>query len=162
MVEAGVALAETVSYGSAGTVEFVVDADTEDFFFLEMNTRIQVEHAVTEAVCGLDLVGLQLAFAAGRRLGSEVFRRLVPPRGHAIEVRICAENPARMFLPSPGRLARLRLPEASAGIRIDIGVREGDDVTPHYDSMIAKVISHASTRGEVSTPEEKCIGGPEQ
>jgi acetyl/propionyl-CoA carboxylase alpha subunit len=148
MTAAAVALAEAVNYRSAGTVEFVVDADTEEFFFLEMNTRIQVEHPVTEAVTGLDLVAMQLRLAAGDPSLNDLTQDEVKLAGHAIELRIYAENPARMFLPSPGRLAHLRFPEALEGVRIDTGVREGDVITPHYDPMIAKVIGHGASRDE--------------
>ena len=141
MAAAAVALARQERYRSAGTIEFVLDDDTGAFYFLEMNTRIQVEHPVTELVTGLDLVAMQLRLAMGEHLSADIPRH----GGHAIEVRICAENPAKMFLPSPGRIARLVLPEGD-GIRVDTGVREGDAVTPNYDSMIAKVIVHAATR----------------
>jgi len=150
MTAAAVALAAAVNYHSAGTIEFVVDADTEDFFFLEMNTRIQVEHPVTEAVTGLDLVAMQLKLAAGDPGLKDLTQDDVKVAGHAIEVRIYAENPARMFLPSPGRLAHLRFPEGMDGLRIDTGVREGDVITPHYDPMIAKVIGHGASREEAT------------
>ncbi|TSD90046.1 ATP-grasp domain-containing protein [Mycobacterium sp. KBS0706] len=144
MTAAAVALAEAVRYRGAGTMEFVVDADSEAFFFLEMNTRIQVEHPVTEAVTGLDLVALQLRLAAGEdpALRQEDIRQ----QGHAIECRLYAENPAKMFLPQPGTLARLALPEGMRGIRVDTGVRQGDAVTPFYDPMIAKIIAHGPDR----------------
>ncbi|WP_026872894.1 acetyl-CoA carboxylase biotin carboxylase subunit [Inquilinus limosus] len=144
MTAAAVALAEAVRYRGAGTMEFVVDADSEDFFFLEMNTRIQVEHPVTEAVTGLDLVALQLRLAAGEDLSLR--QEDIRQRGHAIECRLYAENPAKMFLPQPGTLARLVLPEGLEGIRVDTGVREGDAVTPFYDPMIAKIIAHGPDR----------------
>ena len=144
MASAAVALAAAQRYRGAGTVEFVVDARTEEFFFLEMNTRIQVEHGVTEMVTGVDLVQWQIRLAAGTaaRLTQQDIRRT----GAAIECRLYAENPAKHFLPSPGRLARLRLPAASAQLRIDTGVREGDTVTPYYDPMIAKLIAHGADR----------------
>jgi 3-methylcrotonyl-CoA carboxylase alpha subunit len=145
ITRAAVKLAEAVAYRGAGTVEFVVDADTESFFFLEMNTRIQVEHPVTEAVTGLDLVDLQLRLAAGGLTADDLPQSSITQRGHAIEVRLYAENPAKMFLPSPGTLSRLRFPE---GVRVDTGVREGDRITPHFDPMIAKLISHGATRSE--------------
>ena len=144
MTAAAVALAEAVRYRGAGTIEFVVDDDSQGFFFLEMNTRIQVEHPVTEAVTGLDLVGLQLRLAAGEALALR--QEEIRPSGHAIECRLYAENPARMFLPQPGTLTRLVLPEGMAGIRVDTGVRQGDAVTPFYDPMIAKIIAHGSDR----------------
>jgi len=144
MTTAAVALAEAVRYRGAGTMEFVVDADSEAFFFLEMNTRIQVEHPVTEAVTDLDLVALQLRLAAGEAL--ELRQEDIRQQGHAIECRLYAENPAKMFLPQPGTLARLALPEGMAGIRVDTGVRQGDAVTPFYDPMIAKIIAHGPDR----------------
>jgi acetyl-CoA carboxylase biotin carboxylase subunit len=145
MAGAAVALAQQVRYRSAGTIEFVLDDDSGEFFFLEMNTRIQVEHPVTELVTGLDLVAMQLRLAMGQDIA--IAQDSVQQGGHAIEVRICAENPAKMFLPSPGRIARLVLPHGD-GVRVDTGVREGDSVTPYYDSMLAKLIVHAPTRPE--------------
>ena len=144
MTTAAVALAEAVRYRGTGTMEFVVDADSEAFFFLEMNTRIQVEHPVTETVTGLDLVALQLRLAAGEDLALR--QEDIWQQGHAIECRLYAENPAKMFLPQPGTLARLALPEGMAGIRVDTGVRQGDAVTPFYDPMIAKIIAHGPDR----------------
>lgn len=146
MAEACVALAKQERYRGAGTIEFVLDDDTGEFFFLEMNTRIQVEHPVTEMLTGLDLVAMQLRQAMGEHLGPVFPQAGLQRSGHAIEVRICAENPAKMFLPSPGKITRLVLPEAGPGVRVDTGVREGDTVTPYYDSMIAKLIVHASDR----------------
>jgi 3-methylcrotonyl-CoA carboxylase alpha subunit len=145
MAEAAAALAAQERYAGAGTVEFVVDAETGEFFFLEMNTRIQVEHPVTEMTTGIDLVELQIRLARGDDF-SDFAQEKVKPRGSAIECRIYAENPERIFLPSPGRLATFRLPEPSASVRIDTGVREGDQITPHYDPMIAKLIAHGSSR----------------
>jgi 3-methylcrotonyl-CoA carboxylase alpha subunit len=146
MAGAAVALARAVRYCSAGTVEFVLDDDTGAFAFLEMNTRIQVEHPVTEMLTGLDLVGLQIRLAMGEPLGASLRQEAVRSAGHAIEVRICAENPARMFLPSPGRITRLTFPAATPEVRVDTGVRAGDTVTPYYDSLIAKLIVHAPDR----------------
>jgi 3-methylcrotonyl-CoA carboxylase alpha subunit len=137
------ALAAAVGYRSAGTIEFVVDDETKEFFFLEMNTRIQAEHPVTEMIARVDLVQLQLRLARGEDVAPAL--EGVTARGHAIECRLCAENPERMFLPSPGRISRLALPEAP-GLRIDTGVREGDTVTPFYDSLLAKIIVHAPDR----------------
>jgi 3-methylcrotonyl-CoA carboxylase alpha subunit len=143
MGEAAVAAARSIRYVGAGTVEFIAGRDGT-FYFMEMNTRLQVEHPVTEMITGLDLVKLQLAVAAGEPLP---FRQKdLACRGHAIEARIYAENPAKNFLPSTGRLRHLHMPAASefsaAGgpVRVDSGVREGDAITPHYDPMIAKVI----------------------
>jgi acetyl/propionyl-CoA carboxylase alpha subunit len=146
MARAAAALARQERYRSAGTIEFVLDDDTGDFYFLEMNTRIQVEHPVTEMLTGLDLVAMQLRLAMGEPLGATLRQDDVTRHGHAIEVRICAENPARMFLPSPGRITRLAFPDTGDGVRVDSGVREGDTVTPYYDSMLAKLIVHAPDR----------------
>jgi 3-methylcrotonyl-CoA carboxylase alpha subunit len=144
MESAAVALTENQRYSGAGTVEFIVDADTNEFFFLEMNTRIQVEHGVTEAITGWDLVQAQILLAAGRlkRLEQSAIRR----RGAAVECRLYAENPAKNFMPSPGKLAKFVLPEAVEGLRIDTGVRAGDAISPFYDPMIAKFIAWGNDR----------------
>jgi acetyl/propionyl-CoA carboxylase alpha subunit len=139
MSEAAVAFARAIGYVNAGTAEFMLDG--RDFFFLELNGRIQVEHPVTELVTGLDLVAAQLRVAAGERLRVETTQS---PSGHAVEVRLYAEDP-RSFLPQAGRVERLRLP---AGIRVDAGVAEGDEVGTAYDPMIAKLIAHGPTRDE--------------
>jgi acetyl/propionyl-CoA carboxylase alpha subunit len=144
MAEAATRLTREQRYRGAGTIEFVVDADTLEFFFLEMNTRIQVEHPVTEMNTGRDLVAMQIDLARRRLTGLR--QDEITARGHAIECRIYAENPARNFMPSPGRLARFDLPAASVDVRIDSGFRAGDEVTFFYDPMIAKVIAHADTR----------------
>ena len=144
LAEAAVRLCRAVNYASAGTVEFIVDVECGDFYFLEMNTRIQVEHPVTEMVTGTDLVAMQIQLAAGRL--DRLEQADVKLNGAAIECRLYAENPARMFLPSPGPLTRFRLPAESDGLRIDTGYREGDMVTPHYDPMIAKIIAWGSDR----------------
>jgi 3-methylcrotonyl-CoA carboxylase alpha subunit len=145
MATAAVALARQQRYAGAGTVEFIVDARTHEFFFLEMNTRIQVEHPVTEMVTGVDLVALQLKLAGGDPLHA-LDQQAVQASGHAVECRIYAENPAKMFLPSPGRLNRLVLPAPGPGVRIDTGVREGDTITAYYDPMIAKLICFGPDR----------------
>jgi propionyl-CoA carboxylase alpha chain len=146
MGEQAVALAKAVKYQSAGTVEFVVGKD-RSFYFLEMNTRLQVEHPVTEMVTGLDLVELMIRVAAGERLPftqDEVRRD-----GWAVECRINAEDPLRGFLPSTGRLVRYTPPEPREGrVRVDTGVDEGDEISMYYDSMIAKLITHGATRRE--------------
>jgi propionyl-CoA carboxylase alpha chain len=142
-----VALAKAVGYDSAGTVEFVAGQD-KTFFFLEMNTRLQVEHPVTELVTGIDLVEQMIRIAAGEKLN--VAQRHVTFAGAAVETRIYAEDPSRNFLPSTGRLVRYRPPaEGSADgvtVRIDSGIQEGGEISIYYDPMIAKLITHAGTR----------------
>ena len=138
---AAVDLCKTVGYVGAGTVEFLVAGD--EFFFLEMNTRIQVEHPVTELVTGLDLVGRQVDVARGEPLG--ITQEDLGLRGHAIEARLYAEDPAQGFMPSPGTLVDLILP-SGPGIRVDTGVASGGAVTEHYDPMIAKIIAYGETR----------------
>ena len=147
MGRAAVGAARSVGYVGAGTVEFIADARgdlrSDGFYFMEMNTRLQVEHPVTEAVTGLDLVELQFRIAAGEALP---FRQGdLALRGHAVEARLYAEDPERGFLPSTGKLWALR-PPAGEGIRVDTGVREGDEVTSHYDPMLAKIIAHGPSR----------------
>src|SRR3954467_1420184 len=140
MSDAAVAFARAIGYESAGTAEFVLDG--RDFWFLELNARIQVEHPVTELVTGVDIVREQLRIASGETLSKAVTD--CPLRGHAVEVRLYAEDP-RSFLPQAGRLERLRLPE---GIRVDSGVREGDEIGTAYDPMIAKLVAAGDTREE--------------
>jgi urea carboxylase len=141
LFEHAVALGRAVSYRSAGTVEFVVDDDTGTFYFLEVNTRLQVEHPVTELVTGLDLVEWMLRVAAGEPLPLDV----PVPRGHAVEVRLYAEDPARGFRPSAGLLTDVSFPP---GVRVDGWVERGTEVPPYYDPMLAKVIAHGATREE--------------
>lgn len=148
MTEAAVALARTVNYRGAGTIEFIVDGDTGEFFFLEMNTRIQVEHPVTEQVTGTDLVLMQLDLAAGRLNSVDWPQERIVQRGHAIEVRLYAENPERMFLPWPGRVVIFSLPEGEPDIRVETGLRAGDAITASFDPMIAKLIGYGATREE--------------
>ena len=144
MGEAAVAAARAVGYVGAGTVEFVANSD--GFFFLEMNTRLQVEHPVTEMITGLDLVEWQLRVAAGERL--PLVQDAIRIDGHAIEARIYAEDPSRDFAPSTGRLALFRAPPASDAVRIDTGFATGDDVSTHYDALLAKLICRGRTRDE--------------
>jgi len=145
MGAAAVAAARAVDYVGAGTVEFIVGPDGE-FFFMEMNTRLQVEHPVTEETLGLDLVEWQLRVAAGEAL--PLRQEDVHAQGHAIEVRLYAEDPEQNFLPGSGKLLRLRLPETSRHVRLDGGVIEGDTVTIFYDPMIAKLIVHDRDRAQ--------------
>ncbi len=141
---AAVSLAREVRYRNAGTVEFLVD-EAGDFRFLEVNTRLQVEHPVTELVTGVDLVHLQLWLAAGRSLANLLPEGRPALRGHALEARICAEDPQHNFLPAAGRLAVCVEPEGP-GVRVDSGFGQGDEIPAHYDSLLAKVIVHASDR----------------
>ena len=138
-----VAAAQAVGYQNAGTVEFIIDPETRRFFFLEMNTRLQVEHPVTELVTGLDLVQWQIRIAAGERLPIE--QNDLRQRGHALECRIYAEDPAAGFLPATGPLLRFIEPEGP-GIRIDSGYTSGDQISIHYDPLIAKLVTHAESR----------------
>ena len=144
MGEVAVRAAKAVRYRGAGTVEFLVDAK-RDFYFLEMNTRLQVEHPVTELVTGLDLVRLQIEVARGEDL--PLAQGEVQRRGHAIEARICAENPWKQFLPSPCTILELRTP-SGPGLREDSGVYEGFTVPAFYDALLAKLIAWAPTRDE--------------
>ena len=145
MGDAAVKAAQAIDYVNAGTVEFIVDPDGQ-FYFMEINTRLQVEHPVTELVTGLDLVEWQLRVASSEAL--PLTQDDIRQQGHAIEVRLYAEDPEAGFLPGSGRLERLALPEASPGVRIDAGVVEGDTVTIFYDPMIAKLIVHGADRME--------------
>jgi propionyl-CoA carboxylase alpha chain len=146
MGKAAVALAKAVQYRSTGTVEFIVDAK-RNFYFLEMNTRLQVEHPVTEMVTGLDLVELMIRIAAGEKL--PFTQRDLHVKGWAIEARIYAEDPRRDFLPSPGRLVRYREPSGD-GIRVDSGVYEGAEISLHYDPMIAKLAAAGKNRAQAA------------
>jgi 3-methylcrotonyl-CoA carboxylase alpha subunit len=143
MGAAAVAAARAVGYVGAGTVEFISEGDA--FYFMEMNTRLQVEHPVTEMITGQDLVEWQLCVAAGQPLPLQQAELRIA--GHAVEARLYAEDPARKFFPATGTLLRLRPPQAEPDLRIDTGVREGDAVTVHYDPMIAKVIAWGEDRG---------------
>ena len=155
MGDAAVAAARAVNYVGAGTVEFIVEQSVSGamtFHFMEMNTRLQVEHPVTEAITGLDLVEWQLRVASGEPL--PLLQHQLRLSGHAIEARICAENPDNNFLPATGRLEVYALPACSTferadhGVRVDSGVRQGDAISPYYDSMVAKLIVHGDTREE--------------
>ncbi len=141
--EAGVRFAERLAYRGAGTVEFLVDMERNAFYFLEMNARIQVEHPVTEAVTGVDLVAEQIAIAEGAGLRLE--QGDVHPRGCAVECRVNAEDPARDFQPSPGRVTEVAWP-AGPGIRVDTYIGSGSRIPPFYDSLMAKVIAHGPDR----------------
>ncbi len=142
MWAAAVAAARAVEYVGVGTVEYLVDGS--GFWFLEMNTRLQVEHGVTELVTGLDLVGLQIGVAAGRPLpfGQEA----VATAGHAVEVRLCAESPREGYRPTPGTAEWVRWPEG-AGVRVDAGIESGSVVSPAYDSLVAKLLAWGEDRG---------------
>jgi 3-methylcrotonyl-CoA carboxylase alpha subunit len=160
MGEAAVAAARAVNYVGAGTVEFIVEQRADgsmNFFFMEMNTRLQVEHPVTEAITGLDLVEWQLRVASGEKL--PLAQEQLRIHGHAIEARICAETPDNNFLPATGTLhvykkpvhtafERANMSDTGVAVRIDDGVREGDAISPYYDSMVAKLIVHGATREE--------------
>jgi acetyl-CoA carboxylase biotin carboxylase subunit len=143
LTTAAVTGAKAAGYANAGTVEFIVTG--ADFYFLEMNTRLQVEHPVTEEVTGLDIVQAQLRVAGGARL--EWTQDEIGQRGHSIECRIYAEDPAKRFLPSPGRLTRLVMP-TGPGIRVECGVAEGVEVSVHYDPLLAKLVASGATRDE--------------
>jgi 3-methylcrotonyl-CoA carboxylase alpha subunit len=142
MGDAAVAAARAVNYVGAGTVEFIAEGDT--FHFMEMNTRLQVEHPVTEMVTGQDLVEWQLRVAAGEKL--PLTQDQIAVRGHAVEARVYAEDPRRDFLPSVGKLVHVSWPDEGADLRIDSGVSAGDSISPYYDPMIAKVIAWGEDR----------------
>ena len=156
MGEQAVALAKAVNYQSAGTVEYVVGKD-RGFYFLEMNTRLQVEHPVTECITGLDLVELMIRVAAGEPLPFK--QEDVARRGWAMECRINAEDPLRNFLPSTGRLVRCQPPPEEDGVRVDTGVVEGGEIPMYYDSMIAKLIVHGSDRHDAIAKMRHALNG---
>jgi acetyl-CoA carboxylase biotin carboxylase subunit len=144
MGEAAIRCAKSIGYVNAGTIEFLLDED-KSFYFMEMNTRIQVEHPVTEAVTGIDLVKEQIKIAYGERLN--IKQEDIHHNGHAIECRIIAEDPDNDFMPSPGRINTLNLP-GGYGVRLDTHIYQGYDISPYYDSMIGKLICHGKNRTE--------------
>ncbi|EGF76798.1 hypothetical protein BATDEDRAFT_92361 [Batrachochytrium dendrobatidis JAM81] len=151
-----VAAAKAVNYVGAGTVEFILDTDTNEFYFMEMNTRLQVEHPITEMVTGTDLVEWQLRVAAGRPLPK--MQHELQLNGHAFEARIYAENPDKDFLPDTGKLIHLRTPKTSDKLRVETGVRQGDEVSVHYDPMISKLVVHSEDRTEALRVLRKALG----
>ena len=142
--EAAVRAAQSVGYENAGTIEFLLDEAKGEFYFMEMNTRVQVEHPVTEFVTGVDIVKEQIKIANGQELSFS--QDDVEIRGHAIECRINAENPAFNFAPSPGKISNVYLPSGGVGLRVDSAVYPGYTIPPYYDSMIAKIIVHGENR----------------
>ena len=153
MGEAAVRAAKAANYEGAGTVEFLVDSEN-NYYFMEMNTRIQVEHPVTEMMTGIDIVKQQLKIASGKRL--DLMQDKIKPRGHSIECRINAENPYKNFMPSPGKITKLVLPGGNE-TRVDTAVYEGYTIPPYYDSMIAKVIVHARTRNDAISKMKRAL-----
>ncbi|MCJ0537120.1 acetyl-CoA carboxylase biotin carboxylase subunit [Enterococcus cecorum] len=147
--------AKAVSYENAGTIEFLMDLAGQ-FYFMEMNTRIQVEHPITEMVTGIDLVKKQIEVAAGEKL--TIKQEDIKLRGHAIECRINAENPAFHFAPSPGKIENLLLPSGGMGLRVDSAMYSGYAIPPFYDSMIAKIIVHGQTRFEALMKMQRALG----
>jgi acetyl/propionyl-CoA carboxylase alpha subunit len=157
LFEATIRIAKAAGYTNAGTCEFIMDARGR-YYFLEVNARLQVEHPVTEMCTGLDLVELQLLIAQGEPISDHVIQCV--PSGHAIEARVCAEDPARQFLPSPGKVEQCRWASGPGGkVRIESGIQEGDTVTPYYDSMVAKVIAYDSKRHEAVLLLDRMLAG---
>jgi 3-methylcrotonyl-CoA carboxylase alpha subunit len=163
MGKAAVAAAKAIGYAGAGTVEFIAETDRKrpgalggPFYFMEMNTRLQVEHPVTEMITGLDLVELQLRVACGEALPFS--QRDLKFEGHAIEARVYAEDPARDFLPATGKLVHLAFPAEGGGVRVDAGVEAGGDITPWYDPMIAKLVVHGADRAAALARLEQALG----
>ena len=145
---AALRLGQSIQYQSAGTVEFIFDVDRQQFYFLEVNTRLQVEHGVTEAVWGIDLVEWMIRLAAGERDFLAVDRS---PKGHAIQVRLYAEDPGKNFQPSAGLLTQVTFPEMTSGVRCDTWIASGIEVTPYYDPLVAKLIVHGDDRADAIT-----------
>ena len=156
MYEAAIAVSRTINYTNLGTVEFIVDTSGKEndmpFYFLEMNTRLQVEHPVTEAILGIDLVEMQLEIAAGKKLTPK--QSDIKSKGHAIEARIYAENPRKNFMPSTGKISEMRLPK---NVRLDFGVKQGDQVESHYDPMLGKLIVHEKNRELAQKKMSECL-----
>ena len=148
MAEMSVNFASDQKYEGAGTIEFIYDIDQKKFYFLEMNTRIQVEHPVTEEITGVDLVELQIKYALNLD-STSILQSDISKNGNSLECRLYAEDPKKNFLPSPGKITKLRFPEVNKDIRLDIGVDEGDEISFYYDPMIAKIISKGVSRAEV-------------
>lgn len=150
-----------IDYRGAGTIEFIADASqglrADRVWFMEMNTRLQVEHPITEMITGTDLVEWQLRIAAGEPL--PLPQEALSIRGHAVEARLCAEDPACDFRPATGRVVHLRLPPPGADLRIEIGVDEGSEIGPHYDPMIAKIVAHGADRGQALDRLAEALGG---
>ena len=153
MGDAAIKAAKKVVYTSCGTIEFLVDKN-KNFYFMEMNTRIQVEHGITEERTGIDIVKEQIRISAGEKL--KIKQKDVEFRGHVIECRINAENPSKNFRPSPGKITGLILPGGN-GIRVDTFVYEGYTIPPNYDSMIAKIIAHGKTRNEAISKMKRAL-----
>jgi 3-methylcrotonyl-CoA carboxylase alpha subunit len=145
MAQSAVKLASFVNYQGAGTVEFIYDMDAKKYYFLEMNTRIQVEHPVTELVTNNDLISMQINYAFNRQ-AKFLKQEKISSYGHAVECRVYAEDPSQNFLPSPGKISQMRLPKPPNGIRLDWGFDESDEISFYYDPMIGKIISHDLVR----------------
>ena len=154
--DAAVRAAKAVGYENAGTIEFLLDEKTSQFYFMEMNTRVQVEHPVTEFVTGVDIVKEQIRIAAGQELS--VTQDDIKITGHAIECRINAENPKFNFAPSPGKITDLYLPSGGVGLRVDSAVYNGYTIPPYYDSMVAKLIVWAKNRDEAIQKMQSALG----
>ncbi len=153
MGEAAIKAAKVAGYSSCGTIEFLVDSD-KNFYFMEMNTRIQVEHPITEERTGIDIVKAQIKIAAGETL--KLKQKNIAFRGHCIECRINAENPSKNFMPCPGTITGLNLPGGN-GVRVDTAIYEGYTIPPSYDSMIAKIITHGDTRNEAISKMKRAL-----